>query len=90
MKERGIQIEIHKELMYNVMQANASIGNKAEAESTRKDIVKFLFPEIKNEEEELMEKAAKVLGKYGDKLRITTEAGKKLDPLEANRRLNQK
>jgi hypothetical protein len=89
MKEEGIKTEIKKELLYNIMQAQASVGNKEGVETTRKNMIKFLFPEVKDEDESLMEKARENLTKFGDKLRISVDTKNKLDPLEVNRQFNK-
>lgn len=88
MKEEGLKIEIQKELSFNIMQAQSALGNFKEAEEAKKSIIKLLYPDLKDEEEELMNKAKESLTKFGDNLRVTVDTSKKINPYEAHRQLN--
>lgn len=88
MKEEGIKLELEKEIMFNLLQAHASLNRGSEVEEVKKEVIKTIYPDMKNKDEELMEQAKQTLDKYGDKLRVTLDTKKKLDPYEANALLN--
>lgn len=89
MKEEGIKVEIQKELMYNMMQAHAALNNDEAVNSTKKDLVKFLFPETKDQEESLMEEAQRRIMSSGTTLRLSADPTKKLDPNLVNQQFNK-
>jgi hypothetical protein len=89
LKEEGIRIEVQKELMLNMLQAHASLGKVEMVESAKKDIIKFLFPEMKDQEQKMMEEARERLQNSNPILRIGASSDKKLDPTIANQMLNR-
>lgn len=88
MKQEGIKLEIQKEFMYNVLQSHCSLNDVKEANDIKKEIIKLIYPDLKDEEEELMNKAKESLTKFGDNLRVTVDTSKKINPYEAHRQLN--
>ena len=73
MAEKGIEIEIQKELYYNMMNVAATLNKQEQVKSIQKDIIKTIFPDIKTGDETLMDVAKKLIPDSGEKLRIKAD-----------------
>ena len=68
-----MDIEITKELYYNIMQSQAALGKGERVQEIQKDMLKILFPDIKSGDQTLIEQATAQLTKDpGQKMRVRT------------------
>jgi len=73
--EKGIDLELNKELYYNMMLTYGSLRKDEAVEDLRKNLMKMLFPDIKSNDENLMEKAKQLIPDSGEKFRVRADVG---------------
>ena len=90
--EKGIEIELDKELLYNNMLAAASLGKDGLVEEYKTDVIKLIHPEYKSPEERVKSKATEMFSKDKNlKMRIKADRKtviKTSNPLEQFTKLN--
>lgn len=69
-KEKGIELEIIKEMLYNNMQGYLAAKDFDTYNTTKKELAKLLFPDVETAEEKLMKTAKKVFTDKSTTLKI--------------------
>ena len=77
-KERGIDIELMKELQLANMNAYASSNNIDGFNTAKKEMMKLIFPDMESAEEKLMRTAKEQLGRGKEIVKIGKK-GSKID-----------
>lgn len=71
--EKGIDLELTKELFYNSMLSYAALNNSEKVENIRKDLLKVLFPDVKSSDEKLMQEVKQFIPDDGRKFRVSAD-----------------
>lgn len=78
-KEKGIDIEIMKEMLYSNMQGYLASKDFDTYNSTKKELTKLLFPDVESPEDKLMKTAKNVFKDKSTTLKVGKTTQKAID-----------